>query len=71
MAEILLNFDKKNYHYNFGWCRTVKRLQEKYCLQIVVKNGSYISNKNMKGWSGKHKILCEEQSDHAEKKRRK
>ena len=27
--------------------------------------------KNMKGWSGKHEILCEEQSDHAEKKRRK
>ena len=46
MAEILLNFDKKNYHYNFGWCRTVKRLQEKYFLQIFVKNGSYISKKH-------------------------
>ena len=66
MAEILLNFDKKNYYYNFGWCRTVKRLQEKYFLQIFVKNGSYISKKNMKRGSDKHGIWCVGQSDRAE-----
>ena len=31
----------------------------------------HILAKNMKGWSGKHEILCVEQSDHAEKKSRK
>ena len=39
---------------------------DQFC-PIVVK----LFAKNMKGWSGKHEILCVEQSDHAEKKSRK
>ena len=70
MAEILLNFNKKNYYSNFGWCKTVKRLQENIFSKYLPKMG-HILAKNMKGWSVKHEILCAEQSDRAEKKRKK
>ena len=44
-AQFWSKFD----HFNFGWCRTVKRLQDKYFLQIFVKSGSYISQKHEGG----------------------
>ena len=41
-AQFWFKFD----NFTFGWCKTVKRIQEKYFLQIFVINGSYISKKH-------------------------
>ena len=41
-AQFWFKFD----NLTFGWCKTVKRIQEKYFLQIFVINGSYISKKH-------------------------
>ena len=44
-AQFLFKFD----NFTFGWCKTVKRIQEKHFLQIFVINRSSISKKHEGG----------------------
>ena len=66
-----VQFWSKRAHSFFKWCKTVNIFEWIFGLINFFKYLWNYLQKNMKGWSGKHEILCAEQSDRAEKKRRK